>query len=269
MIKVLGRLALIALVVFVGVTLWYGQVEKKLQQPAAVETAKPGPTTAPAPTSSESIPASKEYSVIVKRNIFQALPELGGKTGGGPSPAELEPLAETKMQLVLLGTVTGSEADARAIIRDDQAKVEDIYRVGSELSGATITRIGRGKVVLQVSGREEILTIKEPDNGGSPSGSLPANAGSAPAVQAAPVSERPVPEALPRRRISFRNPAPAAQPSPPPVVPEGGEAAPAAPGQEQVAPADSHPQAENGATPPENGPPPETGPAPGAEQQAQ
>lgn len=259
MIKVPGRLALIALVVFVGVTLWYGQMERKLRQPAVVETRKPAVT--PAPTASEPVPASKEYSVIVRRNIFQALPELGGKVSGGPSPAELEKLAETKMQLVLLGTVTGSETDARAIIRDDQAKVEDIYRVGSELSGATITRIGRGKVVLQVNGREEILTIKEPDTGGPQPGSSPVAVGPAPAVQAAPVSERPVPEALPRRRISFRSPAPAAPatpaPSPPaPTAPVADEAEASPPGQDQGAPTDSQPQAE-------------TGPAPGAEQQAQ
>lgn len=264
MTKVLGRLALIALVVFVGVTLWYGQMEKKLQPPVAAESGQPGPTAAPvaAPTA-EPVPASQEHSVIVRRNIFQALPELGAKPGGA-APVELEKLAETKMQLVLLGTVTGSEADARAIIRDDQAKVEDIYRVGSTLAGAAITRIGRGKVVLLVNGREEILTIKEPESGGPQSRPSPAAAGPA-AVQADPVSERPVPEALPRRRISFRSPAPASPVAPPPGATASEEAAvaPAPPDQEQGTPADNQPPAETGA------PPPETGPASGGEQQAQ
>jgi len=263
--KVLGRLALIALVVFVGVTLWYGQMEQQLQPPATIATGKSAPTPTPALTANEPLPASQDYAVIVKRNIFQALPELGAKAGGGASPAELEKTVETKMQLVLLGTVTGSEADARAIIRDDQAKVEDIYRVGSTISGAAITRIGRGKVVLQVNGREEILTIKEPDSGGSSPGSS-ASVVSPAAVQTAPVSERPVPEALPRRRISFRNPAsasPAAAPPPAPTTPEEGEVAPAPSGSDQGTPADSQPQAETGAPQSDNSP------APGAEQQAQ
>ena len=34
----------------------------------------------------------------------------------------------------------------------------------SELQGAIISRISRGKVVLQLNGREEILTIKDPEN---------------------------------------------------------------------------------------------------------
>lgn len=267
MTKVLGRLALIALVVFVGVTLWYGQMEEKLRQPAATETSKPTPPPAPVPTASESVPASQDHAVIVRRNIFQALPDLGGKASGGPSPAELEKLAETKMHLALLGTVTGSDADARAIIRDDQAKVEDIYRVGSALSGATIIRIGRGKVVLQVNGREEILTIKEPDSGGPQSRPPPAVGGPS-AVQADPVSAHPVPEALPRRRISFRGPAPAvpaapAAPPPEPTASEEAEVAPAPPGSEQGPPADNQPPTETGT------PPPETGLVPGGEQQAQ
>jgi len=208
--KVFGRLALIALFIFAGVTIWYGRVEKKLQGSISVE--KIEPAALPAQKPSETAPV--EYSTIVARNIFKALPESGGKPTGEQSQQDLEDLAETKMQLALLGTVTGSKEDARAIIRDEKAKAEDIYHVGSELHGALITRIGRGKVVLQVNGREEILTIKEPESGGPPSGSSPTAGNPMSQMQTAPVSERRVPEAVPRRRISFRN---AASAVPPPV----------------------------------------------------
>ena len=67
--------------------------------------------------------------------------------------------------LVLLGTVTGDKGVARAIIRDEKTKLEDLYQVGSEVQGAAISRISRGKVVLQVNGREEVLAIKDPENG--------------------------------------------------------------------------------------------------------
>jgi hypothetical protein len=116
------------------------------------------------------------------------------------------------MQLVLLGTVSGSREDARAIIRDEAAKKEDIYQVGSDIQGALIARIERGRVVLQVNGREEILNIKDPESGrprpGGPNFRPPGMPGDE-AVQPAEimppeVDDRKVPQALPRRRINFR-----------------------------------------------------------------
>jgi len=206
-IKVFGRLALIALFVFAGVTLWYGRVEKKLQGSIPVE--QKAPAALPVQKASEPVPAQNEHASILARNIFKAAPESGGKPAGEQSQTDLEDLAETKMRLVLLGTVSGSKDDARAIIRDEKAKVEDIYHVGSELHGALITRIGRGKVVLQVNGREEILTIREPESGGPQQESSPTAETRTPEIRAEATSEQRVPEALPRRRISFRNSSPA------------------------------------------------------------
>jgi len=210
--KVFSRLALIALFVFAGVTLWYGRVEKKLQGSIPVE--QKAPAALPAQKPSEPAPAKNGYASIMARNIFKAAPESGGKPAGEQSQTDLEDLAETKMRLVLLGTVSGSKDDARAIIRDEKAKVEDIYHVGSELHGALITRIGRGKVVLQVNGREEILTIREPESGGpqqefSPTAETRSPETRMPEMRPESASEQRVPEALPRRRISFRNPSPA------------------------------------------------------------
>ncbi len=205
--KLFGRLALIALFVFAGVTLWYGRVEKKLQGSISVE--QKAPAALPVQKPSEPAPAKNEYASIMARNIFKAAPESGGKPAGEQSQTDLEDLAETKMRLVLLGTVSGSKDDARAIIRDEKAKVEDIYHVGSELHGALITRIGRGKVVLQVNGREEILTIREPESGGPQQDFSPTAETRTPEMRAESASEQRVPEALPRRRISFRNPSPA------------------------------------------------------------
>lgn len=126
----------------------------------------------------------------------------------------LDALEETRMQLVLLGTVSGSREDARAIIRDEAAKKEDIYQVGSDVQGALIARIERGRVVLQVNGREEILNLKDPEGGRPRPGGLPSLDSSSrlareeevqPAEILPPeVDDRKVPQALPRRRINFR-----------------------------------------------------------------
>lgn len=209
MAKIFGRLALIALLVSVGVTIWYGRVEKKLEGTVRVEQRETA--ALPEQEPSESVPEEKDYNIILTRNIFKAVLDAGEKSASEQGLADLEELEETKMQLVLLGTVSGNAEDARAIIRDEKIKLEDIYKVGSELQGATITRIERGKVVLRVNGQEEILNIKDPASG------VPQQRVSSIAEPLVPEtrrtlpSERQVPEALPRRRISFRDSAPSVQ----------------------------------------------------------
>ncbi len=206
MAKIFGRLALIALLLSAGVIVWYGRVEKKLQGTVPLE--KQEAAVLPVQKSNESVPVENDYRIILTRNIFKASLESDEQSSPEQQQADLEDLAETKMQLVLLGTVSGSKDDARAIIRDEKAKLEDIYHVGSELQGATITRIGRGKVVLQVNGQEEILNIKEPENGEPQQRVSPTAETPFPVMQKDPASEQRVPEALPRRRISFRNTTP-------------------------------------------------------------
>ncbi len=214
MVKTFGRLALIALLVFAGVTIWYGRVEKKIQgPPTSAKKEMNSPLAAGKPNESVSMPAEKEYQVILDRNIFKADLELTERPAGEQSQADLENLAETKMQLVLLGTVSGSKEDARAIIRDEESQSEDIYRVGSGVQGAIITKIGRGKVVLQVNGQEEILNIKEPESGEPQKRSSSRAENALPAMQLNSGDDRRIPIAVPRRRISFRN-------SPPPAAPE-------------------------------------------------
>ena len=204
MAKVYGRLAFIALLVYAGVSLWYGRVEERLQAKSPVvksETAIP-----PLQKTAEPESVQTDYQIILTRNIFKAALELGERASGEQPPAGLEELAETKMQLVLLGTVSGSKEDARAIIRNEKTTMEDIYRVGSELQGAKITRIGRGKVGLQVDGREEILNIKETEGGpGAQQGASPAVEKMQPVREAEGAKTRSVPVVVPQRRINFRN----------------------------------------------------------------
>ena len=217
MIGRIVRLALIALLVATGVHLWYGRVgERLLAWLPAPSPGASGPALAPdRPAAAGVAPAAKvDTRVILSRNIFKAALEAKEPSAGGQE-VDLDALEETRMQLVLLGTVSGSREDARAIIRDEAAKKEDIYQVGSDVQGALIARIERGRVVLQVNGREEILTIKEPESGrprpGGPPGldlrppGLPGEEEVQPAEILPPeVDDRKVPQALPRRRINFR-----------------------------------------------------------------
>jgi len=234
--------------VYAGISFWYGRVEKRLQeQPSApaiqreeAEPAQPEREDAEALT-----PAG--YGVIVTRNIFQA-GQGSAEHGGASFQGGEDGLEQTKLRLVLLGTVTGDSDDARAIIRDERTKLEDLYRTGSEIQGARINRISRGKVILSVNGHEEVLNIKDPgsDNQG---GGVAEPRISARRVETAPPESAPggavenkVPEAQPLRRISFRNaPPPAAEQPAQPTPgedesqPPGGEPPPPDPGGEKQA----------------------------------
>ncbi len=249
-IQLLGRLAIIALLLYAGVSFWYGRTEKQLHN--MVTTGKAQPAAVVKPKKGKPQPLEKtDYGIIITRNIFKSLLEPTGKPIGSEE-ADLDSLAETTMQLALLGTVSGSKEDARAIIREEKSKKEEIYQVGSEVQGALITRIDRGKVVLQVNGREEVLNIKEPESGAPAAGGaepvpVPAPAAGEPAENQTPQAspddnpDRHVPEALPRRRINFRSNAPAEQPeaSQMPQAAAGQSGTPAAPPNEPPAPAPS------------------------------
>jgi hypothetical protein len=217
------RLVIITLLVYAGVYLWYNGIEHRLREKNPVGTsdrvaALPQPQ--PEGKEAEKPPAGVDYQVILTRNIFQASLDGEGVGTGAESQGGLDDLSETKLHLTLLGTVTGSKDDARAIIRDEKNQLEDLYMVGSEIQGAVIARISRGKVVLQVNGREEVLNIKDPQEDGGrqdrPRQDRPAKAAEL-GVEAGPAPSAPdrtveqtAPEAVPRRRISFRtaNPAP-------------------------------------------------------------
>ena len=249
------RLAVIALLVYAGVTLWYSRVEERLQGQQPVEQKERVPT--PVQEERQPVVAEDDYRIILTRNIFKAALEASDQAGES-SQADLDDLAETKLHLVLLGTVTGGKDDARAIIRDETTKLEDLYQAGSELQGAVISRISRGKVVLQLNGREEILTIKDPENESQGQDGAPRMESKAAGKTLRPPGrdvENKVPEAQPRRRISFRNAAPAAP----------GAENPASPSPEER-PAE---MVENQPLPDDETPLPDAGMEKGAEQQGQ
>jgi len=224
------RLAVIALLVYAGVAFWYGRMEERLQEQPHPSVEQKGDAAPPVQEDEASVPVSTDYSIIAARNIFQAGAGAAGHRGALFQSDE-EGLERTKLHLALLGTVTGDADDARAIIRDEQTKLEDIYRTGGTIQGARINRISRGKVILLVHGREEVLTIKDPGSSGQ--GGEVTQRGGTRQVEAAPESpreeiENKVPEAQPRRRISFRSAAPpppaAGQPAQP--APEEGQPSP-------------------------------------------
>jgi len=98
-----------------------------------------------------------DYQAILTRNLF------------GPSSEEITPsmvdeeqvvpvtLEATSLELSLLGTITGSPQNRRAIILDKKKKVQDIYFQGDVLQDALIKEIQREKLILTRNGNDELL----------------------------------------------------------------------------------------------------------------
>lgn len=110
-------------------------------------------------------PPRKEYDRIVERNLFgSATAPAGDEKMAALPKEEIETLRPTSLQIVLLGTVSGAEGDARAVIEDSSRKSQGLYRVGDSIQNALIQRILRGKVVLRVGDQNEVLEMAAPDS---------------------------------------------------------------------------------------------------------
>ncbi len=97
------------------------------------------------------------YQVIIDRNLF------GGSLKAKETPKEesvsLEELDATLLDIVLLGTITGSKYERRAIILDKSTNNQELYQKGDAIQGAIIKDILRGRVVLNFRGKDEVLNM--------------------------------------------------------------------------------------------------------------
>ena len=101
-----------------------------------------------------------------------------------------------QLKLKLWGTVSGDLQQAYAVIEDLQNREQNLYRVGDTIQDATVKMILREKVVLSVSGKDEVLTMEELTQGSGPSRTL---------ASRGMIRPRPFPARPPReQRISLR-----------------------------------------------------------------
>lgn len=105
----------------------------------------------------ESLRPLADYDPISERNLFNT------KSGAErpPETVVIENLQPTSLKLKLLGTVTGDNDKAFAVIQSSQQKQEQLYRIGDTIENATLKMILREKVILRVNGKDEILEIDE------------------------------------------------------------------------------------------------------------
>mgnify|MGYP001117344531 CR=1 FL=1 len=91
------------------------------------------------------------------RNLFGTRADADPET----EAVDVASLEETKLDLKLWGTVSGSEDGIYAVIEDVRAREQNLYRTGDAVQKATVKEIFREKVVLTVDGKDEVLQMQD------------------------------------------------------------------------------------------------------------
>ena len=203
--KRLLQLAVLALVLYAAVNFGYQWMQAKVDSVLGLGGTAERATQDGAGENGALFTHEAAIQQILAHNIFNAA--LDKQPGQPAEDFRLRELATSSGPLELLGTVTGNDSDARAIIRSGAEQREQIYRLGDQIQGAEIVRIERGRVTLATTTGPELLLLKERESGSAPSSSeaaglLEENSLLTPPGQAEAAGSRIVPQALPGRRIN-------------------------------------------------------------------
>ena len=151
--QIIFNLLALAVIVFLSVSLFYTVIRAKLRD---VDTPRDVMHRLPDVRGYRKPPLDY-YSAIIKGSIFFSGEEAPSEIEG----QRIEDLQPTSLKVALLGTVVGDEQSAVAVIEDINKKMQGLYRVGDSIQSAVVRKILRGKVVLRVGDRDEVLTIEE------------------------------------------------------------------------------------------------------------
>ena len=166
------NLVLLAMIAFFAARITSTIIATRLAGPAP----RP-PVAAPLATAPAAIESESAYALIAERDVFNAVKREGTERDAS-SP---ETLKRSDLNLKLWGTALAHDpALSFAIIEDQAARRQNLYRVGDEiLEVATLTRVEWDRIILTRDGEEEVLEIS------SARASGPAAAAGAPAAAAA------------------------------------------------------------------------------------
>ncbi len=158
----LFNLIALTVIIYAGVDIFYRVVRSQFRQ---MNTQKIYTQRAPEVKQKKN-PPLRAYQVINSRNLFGSVDKAVVTT----KPEAIETLEPTSLKIALLGTVAGSEQNAVAVIEEKKLRKQGLYRVGDSVQGAMVKMILRGKVILRVGDKDEILTMDENDSSKSGNG---------------------------------------------------------------------------------------------------
>jgi general secretion pathway protein C len=158
-LKILN-LACITLAVFFGVNAFYKAVTAPLLLTAG--SAEKASGRASVAEKDGTVHPFSHYQPTVSRNLFKSITASSQKKQEpAAKPLDLETLKPTSLSLRLWGTVTGDKEKAYAVIEEGKTREQNLYRIGDSVETATVKMILREKVVLTVSGKDEILEMED------------------------------------------------------------------------------------------------------------
>jgi len=165
--EILFNLIALFVAVYIGVDIFYRFVGAELLTVTSPQTAA-GTFSARA---TEKQPPLARYAKISQRSL------MGGPTLEREEKKEvideeqIAALKPTSLSIVLLGTVSGPERVAFAVMEEKGKKEQGLYQTGDEIQGARIKKVLRGKVILEVKGKDEILEMEQAKAGKGKPGS--------------------------------------------------------------------------------------------------
>ncbi len=206
-IKNLIPYLLITIICIGGVEYFYSYVENKIERLSKKDTTKEV-LASPEVGNTVSVEKQYNYQVIVERNLFG-----GSLTAKDIAKEEvlLDELDATLLDIVLLGTITGSKNERRAIILDKSTNIQELYQKGDGIQGAIIKEILRGRIILNFRGKDEVLNMNtDKDTMSQPvsvsAASRPRSILPTPRSQrASEVSGSKVRKVRPSRKFSYKN----------------------------------------------------------------
>jgi type II secretory pathway component PulC len=151
----LGNILLSGLIVWVGasiVTTWASS--RKAGGDALNAPAK---ASIPKDLTSTKGKRLEDYGLITSKDVFHTTKETA-KTAGKDQDEEIR---VTDLNLELKGTVVGDGKDSYAFVLDKGSRKEEVYYANDYVMGAQILRIMKGRVILNVDGREEVLLMTD------------------------------------------------------------------------------------------------------------
>ncbi|OQY51234.1 MAG: hypothetical protein B6240_00160 [Desulfobacteraceae bacterium 4572_87] len=158
---ILFNLMALFIALYLGVDIFYRFMDAQLSTINSSETAA---ETFSARTMDKQPPPA-HYDKISRRGL------LGGPIVDRAEKAEemgeeqIAALKPTSLNIVLLGTVYGPERVAFAVMEEKGKKKQGLYQTGDKVQGAMIKKVLRGKVILEVKGKDEILEMEQVKNG--------------------------------------------------------------------------------------------------------
>jgi type II secretory pathway component PulC len=149
----LGNVLLSGLIIWVGVSIVTTWASSRRAGDSTLSV--PAKTSIPKDLTSSKGKRLEDYGLIASKDVFHTTKETA-KTAGKDQGEEIK---VTELNIELKGTVVGEGKDSYAFILDRGSKKEDAYYVNDFVMGSQILRIMKGRVILNVDGKEEALLM--------------------------------------------------------------------------------------------------------------